>query len=44
MLNNFNLKESCILGNFTASKAIEGKGMEKFPKEEDLKELIDSWR
>ena len=44
MLNNFNLKESCTLGNFTASKAIEGKGMEKFPKEEDLKELIDSWR
>lgn len=42
-LNGFNLEKSCILGNFTASKAIEAIGMENFPSEEDLKKLIDSW-
>lgn len=42
-LNGFNLEQSCILGNFTASKAIEAIGMENFPTEEDLKKLIDSW-
>lgn len=42
-LNGFDLEKSCILGNFTASKAIEAIGMENFPTEDELKELINSW-
>lgn len=42
-LNGFNLEKSCTLGNFTASKAIEAIGMENFPSEDELKELINSW-
>lgn len=42
-LKGFDLEKSCIIGNFTASKAIEAIGMEGFPTEEELKELIDGW-
>lgn len=42
-LNGFSLEKSCIIGNFTASKAIEAIGMENFPSEDELKELINSW-
>ncbi len=42
-LNGLKLKECCMIGNFTASKAIEGLGMEKFPAEEDVKKFIESW-
>lgn len=39
MLNDYSLEKSCKIGNFVASKAIQGYGMEKFPKEKDLKEM-----
>ncbi|WP_298501230.1 carbohydrate kinase family protein [uncultured Methanobrevibacter sp.] len=38
VLKGFDLEKSCMIGNWVASKAIEGFGMEKFPS---LKELED---
>lgn len=38
VLKGFDLEKSCRIGNWVASKAIEGFGMEKFPS---LKELED---
>lgn len=38
VLKGFDLEKSCMMGNWVASKAIEGFGMEKFPS---LKELED---
>lgn len=40
-LNDFTLEESCRIGNWVASKSIEGFGMEKFPSIEELKEFLD---
>ena len=40
-LNGYSLEESCKIGNWVASKAIEGFGMEKFPNLKDLKEFIN---
>lgn len=39
-LNEYNLEKSCEIGNWVASKAIEGFGMEKFPTLKELKEFI----
>ena len=41
-LNDLRLKKSCEIGNWVASKAIEGFGMEKFPSLEELKSFIDN--
>lgn len=41
-LNGYNLEKSCEIGNWVASKAIEGFGMDNFPKLDELKEFIDS--
>ncbi|WP_299525887.1 carbohydrate kinase family protein [uncultured Methanobrevibacter sp.] len=41
MLNDYSLEESCKLGNWVASRAIEGFGMEKFPNLKDLNEFIN---
>ncbi|MBO5150778.1 MAG: carbohydrate kinase family protein [Methanobrevibacter sp.] len=41
-LNNFTLEKSCEIGNWVASKAIGGFGMEKFPSLEELKEFINN--
>ena len=41
-LNDFSLEKSCVIGNWVASKAIEGFGMEKFPSLEELKEFINN--
>ena len=40
-LNGYSLEESCKIGNWVASKAIEGFGMEKFPNLKDLKDFIN---
>ena len=40
-LNDYSLEESCKIGNWVASKAIEGFGMEKFPNLKDLQEFIN---
>lgn len=42
-LNNYNLKECCMIGNFTASKAIENIGIKNFPPESEVKKFINSW-
>lgn len=39
-LNGFSLEKSCEIGNWVASKAIEGFGMEKFPTSDELMEFI----
>lgn len=39
-LQGFDLEKSCKIGNWVASKAIEGFGMEKFPSSKDLMEFI----
>ena len=36
-LNDYDLEKSCEIGNWVASKAIEGFGMDKFPKLDELK-------
>jgi len=36
------LEKSCEIGNWVASKAIGGFGMEKFPSLEELKEFINN--
>lgn len=41
-LNDFNLEKSCEIGNWVASRAIEGFGMEKFPTLDELKEFINN--
>ena len=41
-LNDFTLEKSCEIGNWVASKAIEGFGMEKFPSLEELKDFINN--
>ena len=40
-LNDYSLEKSCKIGNWVASKAIEGFGMDKFPTLNELKEFID---
>ena len=39
-LNGFDLEKSCRIGNWVASKSIEGFGMDKFPSLKDLKECF----
>lgn len=39
-LKGFDLEKSCKIGNWVASKAIEGFGMEKFPSLKDLEEFF----
>lgn len=39
-LNGFDLEKSCQIGNWVASKSIEGFGMDKFPSLKDLKEFF----
>lgn len=41
-LNGYDLEKSCKIGNWVASKAIEGFGMEKFPKLGELKDFINN--
>ena len=41
-LNDYPLEKSCEIGNWVASKAIEGFGMEKFPSLNELKEFINN--
>ncbi|AMD17170.1 ribokinase [Methanobrevibacter sp. YE315] len=36
-LNDFDLEKSCKIGNWVASKSIEGFGMDKFPSLKDLR-------
>ncbi len=40
-LKEYDLEKSCKIGNWVASKAIEGFGMDKFPKSNELKEFIN---
>ena len=39
-LQGYDLEKSCRIGNWVASKAIEGFGMEKFPTLKDLEEFF----
>ena len=39
-LKGYDLEKSCKIGNWVASKAIEGFGMEKFPTLKDLEEFF----
>ncbi|MBP3791584.1 MAG: carbohydrate kinase family protein [Methanobrevibacter sp.] len=39
-LKGYDLEKSCKIGNWVASKAIEGFGMEKFPSLKDLEEFF----
>lgn len=39
-LKGYDLEKSCKIGNWVASKAIEGFGMEKFPTHKDLEEFF----
>ena len=39
-LKGYDLEKSCQIGNWVASKAIEGFGMDKFPSLKDLKECF----
>ena len=39
-LKGFDLEKSCRIGNWVASKAIEGFGMDKFPTLKDLEEFF----
>ena len=39
-LKGFNLEKSCRIGNWVASKSIEGFGMEKFPSLKDLEDFF----
>ena len=40
-LNDYSLEKSCEIGNWGASKAIEGFGMDKFPTLKELKDFIN---
>ena len=40
-LKGYDLEKSCRIGNWVASKAIEGFGMEKFPNLKDLEEFFE---
>lgn len=42
VLNGYDLEKSCKIGNWVASRAIEGFGMEKFPTLNELKEFINN--
>ena len=42
ILNDYTLEESCRIGNWVASKAICGYGMEAFPSYEDLEEFLNT--
>ena len=39
-LKGYDLEKSCKIGNWVASKAIEGFGMEKFPSLKDLEDFF----
>ena len=39
-LKGYDLEKSCQIGNWVASKAIEGFGMEKFPSLKDLEDFF----
>lgn len=39
-LKGYDLEKSCKIGNWVASKAIEGFGMEKFPNNKELEEFF----
>ena len=39
-LKGYDLEKSCRIGNWVASKAIEGFGMEKFPTLKDLEDFF----
>ncbi len=39
-LKGYDLEKSCKIGNWVASKAIEGFGMEKFPSQKELEEFF----
>ena len=39
-LQGYDLEKSCRIGNWVASKSIEGFGMDKFPSLKDLMEFI----
>ena len=39
-LKGFDLEKSCKIGNWVASKSIEGFGMDKFPSLKDLEEFF----
>ncbi|SDA48112.1 carbohydrate kinase family protein [Methanobrevibacter millerae] len=41
-LNDYGLEKSCKIGNWVASRAIEGFGMDKFPTLKELKEFINN--
>ena len=40
-LKGFDLEKSCKIGNWVASKSIEGFGMEKFPSLKDLEDFLN---
>ena len=40
LLKGYDLEKSCKIGNWVASKSIEGFGMDKFPSLKDLKEFM----
>ena len=40
ILKGYNLEKSCKIGNWVASKSIEGFGMDKFPSLKDLEEFF----
>ena len=42
-LNGYDLEKSCKIGNWVASKAIEGFGMEKFPSLKELNENFNNY-
>ncbi|WP_458405555.1 carbohydrate kinase family protein [Methanobrevibacter sp.] len=41
-LKGYDLEKSCQIGNWVASKSIEGFGMEKFPSQKDLEEFFNN--
>lgn len=40
VLKGYDLEKSCMIGNWVASKAIEGFGMDKFPSLKDLEDFF----
>ena len=40
VLKGYDLEKSCKIGNWVASKAIEGFGMDKFPSQKDLEDFF----
>lgn len=43
ILNNYSLKDSCIIANWVASKSIEGFGIETFPLKKQLLDFENSF-